>query len=83
MTLVKTLALYGAVASALLLGFYLRSPVISSRYLLDLMPSFAALMLGLASGDRIEMKNTAKEYGIHLKSVREYAREVLPQPVSR
>ena len=45
MTWVNTLALYGAVASALLLGFYLRSPIISSRYLLDLMPSFAALML--------------------------------------
>lgn len=45
--------------------------------------SFAALMLGLAAGDRIEMKNTVKEYGIHLKSVREYAREVLPQTVSR
>jgi NADH dehydrogenase len=45
--------------------------------------SFAALMLGLAAGDQVEMKNTAKEYGIHLKSVREYAREVLPQTVSR
>ena len=39
------LALYGVVASSLLLAFYLRNPVISSRYLLDLMPSFAALML--------------------------------------
>ena len=42
---VGTLALYGAVASSLLLGLYWRNPVISSRYLLDLMPSFAALIL--------------------------------------
>lgn len=43
--LVGELALFGTVGSALLLGFYLRCPVISSRYLLDLMPSFVALML--------------------------------------
>ncbi len=42
---IGALSLYGAVASALLMGFYLRCEVISSRYLLDLMPSFAALML--------------------------------------
>jgi uncharacterized protein YbjT (DUF2867 family) len=45
--------------------------------------SFAGLMLGLAGGDPVEMKNTAKEYDIHLKSVREYAREVFPQTVRR
>jgi hypothetical protein len=39
------LAVYGLVASVALLGFYLRNAVISSRYLLDLMPSFAALLL--------------------------------------
>ena len=43
--LIGTLALYGGIASALLLGFFLRNCVISSRYLLDLMPSFAALMV--------------------------------------
>lgn len=43
--------------------------------------SFAALMLGLADGDAVNMKSVEKEYGVHLKSVREYAREVLPQRV--
>jgi hypothetical protein len=43
--IIAILALYGALASGLLLTFYLRNSVLSSRYLLDLMPSFAALML--------------------------------------
>jgi uncharacterized protein YbjT (DUF2867 family) len=45
--------------------------------------SFSGLMLGMAGGDIVDMKKTAKEYGVQLKSVREYAREVLPQTVRR
>jgi hypothetical protein len=42
---VGSLALYSVLASAPLLGFYLRNGVIASRYMLDLMPAFAAAML--------------------------------------
>ncbi len=43
--------------------------------------SFAGLMMGIASGDQVEMRRTAEEFGVHLKFVRDYAREVLPQTV--
>jgi len=39
--------------------------------------SFSGLMRGLALGDAVDMSGLAKEFGIHLKSVRDYAREVL------
>ena len=39
--------------------------------------SFAALMLGYVYGDAMEMGAIQKEFGIRLKSVDEYAREVL------
>jgi hypothetical protein len=42
---VAALALYAALATALLLGFYLRNGVMATRYLLDLMPAFAAAIL--------------------------------------
>ena len=42
---VSVLGLYSAGASAVLVVFFLRNAVISSRYLLDLMPAFAAAML--------------------------------------
>lgn len=38
-------ALWAGLALVPLVGFYLRSPLISSRYLLDFMPAFAALSL--------------------------------------
>lgn len=44
-TAAATLAVYGVVSAALLAAFYLRSPVISSRYMLDFMPSFTAILL--------------------------------------
>lgn len=39
--------------------------------------SFAALMLGYVYGDAMEMGTIQKEFGVRLKSVDEYAREVL------
>ena len=39
--------------------------------------SFAALALGYVYGDAMEMGAIQKEFGIRLKSVDEYAREVL------
>ncbi len=39
--------------------------------------SFAALMLGCSSGDAMEMKSLQQEFGIKLKNVDTYAREVL------
>ncbi len=39
--------------------------------------SFAGLMRALAGGDRVDMGPTEKAFGIRLKSVQEYAREVL------
>ncbi len=43
-TVPVALGMYSAVSTLLLLAFYLRCPVISSRYLLDLMPAFAAAL---------------------------------------
>lgn len=40
-----TIGLFALLSSVLLLGFYLRNSVISSRYLLDLMPAFVAALL--------------------------------------
>lgn len=42
---IGVLGLYSALSAAPLLVFYLRCPVISSRYLLDLMPAFASAMV--------------------------------------
>ncbi|MCX8156761.1 MAG: hypothetical protein N3J91_09990 [Verrucomicrobiae bacterium] len=42
--LIVALGLWGALAGVTLFGFYLRNSVISSRYLLDFMPAFGALM---------------------------------------
>lgn len=39
------LSLWGGLSTVSLSGFYLRSALISSRYLLDLMPAFAAMVL--------------------------------------
>jgi len=38
-------------------------------------------MLGIASGDQVDMRRTAEEFGVRLKFVRDYAREILPQTV--
>lgn len=42
--IIVALGAWGALASAMLFVFYLRNSVISSRYLLDFMPAFGALM---------------------------------------
>jgi len=39
--------------------------------------SFAGLMRALAGGDRVDMSVTAKTFGVSLKTVQDYAREVL------
>lgn len=51
---VGVLALYSLLAAVPLLAFYLRNCVIATRYVLDLMPAFAAAMLAgwLAWGNR-------------------------------
>ena len=43
--------------------------------------SFATLMLNMAAGDAISMATTARDFGIRLRSVRQYAEEALPQAV--
>lgn len=43
----------------------------------SLQKSFAAIMLGYASGDAIEMRSVQQEFGIKLRSVDEYARTAL------
>lgn len=43
--------------------------------------SFAALMLGYARGDAIDMKAVQEEFGVTLTSVDEYAREVTGSPL--
>jgi len=45
--------------------------------------SFSGLMLAMAAGDAIEMGRLAARMGVSLKSVRQYAREVLPQTVRK
>ena len=45
--------------------------------------SFAGLMLALSGGDSVSMTNTARDYGMRLRTVRDYAAEVLPQAVHR
>lgn len=39
--------------------------------------SFAALMLGFAHGDAMDMGSVQAEFGLHLVSIDEYAREIL------
>jgi NADH dehydrogenase len=41
--------------------------------------AFAALMLSYAGGDAIAMAETAARYGVQLRSVRDYARDVVAQ----
>ncbi|HEX2191302.1 MAG TPA: SDR family oxidoreductase [Longimicrobiaceae bacterium] len=43
--------------------------------------AFTALMLSVARGDPIPMEETLRTYPVRLRSVREYAREVLAAPV--
>jgi len=42
---IVAMALWGLISSAMLFGFYLRNSVISSRYLLDFMSGYAAIMV--------------------------------------
>ncbi|MGA2614526.1 MAG: SDR family oxidoreductase [Spirochaetia bacterium] len=45
--------------------------------------SFAGLMLALSGGDAVAMTNTTRDFGVRQTSVRDYAKEVLPQTVRR
>lgn len=59
---IGALALWGGLSSVMLFGFYLRNSVISSRYLLDFMPGFAALMVaGWLAWCRWSVKNNARQ----------------------
>jgi uncharacterized protein YbjT (DUF2867 family) len=49
----------------------------------DFQKSFAGLMLGVASGDAIEMKEMAEKFGIRLTSIKEYAISQLKAATSR
>lgn len=44
--------------------------------------SFASLMLGYSRGDAIDMQPVIKNFGIHLTSVDDYARSVMPKSSS-
>ena len=59
---ISALAVYGVLGSTFLLVFFLRNCVISSRYLLDWMPSFAAVILSgwLAWGDFWEKRHAGR-----------------------
>ncbi len=48
----------------------------------SLQKSFAALMLGYAEGDAMNMAPVIDKFGLQLMSVEEYARNVLPKAVS-
>jgi len=43
--------------------------------------SFATLMLAMAAGDSVPMEKTARDFGVRLRSVHQYAEEVVPLAV--